>query len=85
MPLSSALSQLHIHGVAYIALTDNTDILSEMFPTELTGIHSHFEKIPVVYHQTYTILQGLHIPPINGFLQFFMPQDQQTPSPAGIW
>ena len=56
MPLSSALSQLHI--LCGSALTDTTDNPSEMCPLKLTDF------CLFLYHWSYTILQEPFIPPM---------------------
>ena len=57
MPLSSALSQLHILCVARL-ISDTTDNPSEMCPLKLTSF------CLFLYHWSYTILQGPLIPPM---------------------
>ena len=49
MPLSSGLSQLHTLYVALLLLTPRIN-LSEKAATKVTDIHSHPEKILVLYH-----------------------------------
>ena len=52
MPLNFALSQSHIHCTTQLLLA---------LRSSNKQIHSHPEKMPVLYRQSYTILQGPHI------------------------
>ena len=60
------------------ALADTLDDPSEKYPTKLTAIHSNPEKMPVLYNQSYTILQGLHIPPM-AFTSCHDPRSKMRP------